>query len=395
MNHTLAPDVLKVMQALKLAPRDKEDNAAPTVTKESLAQELGITPDVLSTLAALGVKTNANEVMHTTQTGYGKELVPLNVLSAEILEIVPKFSTLLSKLPGNHGTGLAVSEKVPVIGDPGLFLGNTEWTTGTPAQAQGNTKNPTQEVTINQGQFIMTIDVSKRLLNYSVADLEQILKMKLAQSFGRTIDALIINGDTEAGATGNVNLDDAAPSTTAYYMQVDHGLRELAINAAASAGIVDVGTFEFADFLDVLNKMGDLASDPSQILFLFNQATYIKALGITEFKDAAQNGKGSTIHTGSITNILGSDLLTCRDIGKTEADGKISTTAASNTKGQFLAIYAPAIQYGFGQSLEIDVVKVPGKGIQIVATGEFGFGILETISGVTGRTVAAGIDVTV
>jgi HK97 family phage major capsid protein len=95
-----------------------------------------------------------------------------------------------------------------------MFGGNTEWTTGqggfiTPA----NHGPATDEIVINQGQFITTVSISKRELNYAPENLEALIRERINRAAARTIDAVIINGDAETGATGNVNLVDAAPTT--------------------------------------------------------------------------------------------------------------------------------------------------------------------------------------
>jgi hypothetical protein len=57
----------------------------------------------------------ANEVMHTTNTGFGKELIPVNVMLDPMLDLVPEYSKLLPLLPGNHGNNMPISAKVPVL----------------------------------------------------------------------------------------------------------------------------------------------------------------------------------------------------------------------------------------------------------------------------------------
>ena len=76
------------------------------------------------------VETKANEVVHTSNTGLGKEIIPTNVMSDNLLDLVSNYSKLLSLLPGNHGNDMPISSKVPVIGEAGLFSGNSEWTSG-------------------------------------------------------------------------------------------------------------------------------------------------------------------------------------------------------------------------------------------------------------------------
>lgn len=375
---------LKVLQALGLVETEKNEVVEAKVHANEIAD--------LKKEEVAEVETNANEVMHTANTGYGKELVPVNVLSEEIIDMIPKYSTFLDQLPGFHGTNMPASLKVPVIGEVDFFQGNSEPTTGALTESQATHRLATGEVTISQGSFIASISVSKRELNYAVGDLEKILKEKLAASAARTIEALILNADSEAGSTGNVNLDDAAPTSTVYYLQQDHGIRELAINGAALT--VDCGTLDYTDFFDIMAKVGEFAADPSQCMWLTNRATYLKAMGLSDFVDASKRGENSTLSGKAITNIGGSDMFVVRDVPKTEADGKVSTTASNNTKGQILYAYKPAIQYGYGQPLEIDVQKVPGKGVNVVATFEFGFAIAQLLAGQTDSSVALGRNIT-
>ncbi len=44
-------------------------------------------------------QTKADEVYHTTNTGYGEELIPTNVLMDPIINMIYKTNSLISKLP--------------------------------------------------------------------------------------------------------------------------------------------------------------------------------------------------------------------------------------------------------------------------------------------------------
>lgn len=364
-----------------------------------------LTADIIAQMGAgeidKEVAKNANEVMHTSNTGYGAELVPVNVLSDRVVNVVPSYGGFLGALPGFQGTGMNATEKVPLVGDPGFFIGNSEATTGAFALAQGGNRAPTAEVLVTQASVIAQVDISKRLLNYSVADIQAYIVQAIAKSATRTIESMILNGDAETGGTGNVNSDDQAPATTFattggaadHRILIDHGMRELAINGSACT--VNAGTFDSADFIAMLNILGDYAADPASLMWIFNRATYNKMLLLDEFKDAAKNGRNSTIWTGAINNIFGSDVVVARDMPKTEADGKRSATPGNNTLGQFGLVWKPAIQYGYGQPMELDIVKVPGKGACVIATMDFGFGIAQKQAGITDSSVALGINVTI
>lgn len=362
-----------------------------------------MTKEILETLGALGiqgagipaVETNANEVMNTGATGYGAELVPSAKLAKEIFDAIPQYASFLNMLPGFHGVGLGKSEEVSVIGDAGFFNLHAEKTTGALALAQGTNREPTAKVTLNQKQYDLTIDVSNELSQFSVlgaAGLEARLKEKIAKAMVRTVEALIINGDTTNAGTGNVNLDDADPADTLYYLGAD-GLRKAGIGGTGTK--VDVGTFDYSDLISVANCLGDYFAAPEECLWLFNRSTYNKALGIAEFADAAKNGKQSTVNTGAITNILGADVVVNRDVPKTEADGKVSTTASNNTLGQFILFWKPAVQYGFGQELQLELFNLGKDGYQLQGWFNVGIALVQKAAGVADSSVGIGYNVTI
>lgn len=367
--------------------------------------KLKLNKDVLETLGKLGIsgdgipelETNANEVMHTSNTNKGAELVPTSVLSQQIFDTILDYSSFLKMLPGYHGVGLNKIEEVPVIGDVGFFSLHAEKTTSAFSLAQGNTTLATAKVTLTQKQYDLTIDVSNELSQFNVlgaAAFEARLKEKIAKAMVRTVEGLIINGDTTNAATGNVNLDDADPADTLYYLGA-LGLRYYGIGGSAGVTKVDVGSFDMADLVSVANLLGDFFADPSQCLWLFNRSTYNKALNIAEFADAAKNGKQSTINTGAITNILGADVVVARDLPKTEADGKVSTTAANNTLGQFLIFWKPAVQYGYGQELQLELFNMGKDGYQLQGWFNVAVSIVQKLAGQGDSSVGVGFNVTI
>lgn len=359
--------------------------------------------EILETLGKLGIQvagaplpiaTNANEAMHTTNTNAGAELVPTQILAKEIFDAIPNYSTFLSMLPGFHGVGLGKSVDVDVIGDVGFFSLHTEKTGGAFALAAGSNKLYTDKVTLTQKQLDLTVDVTNELSQFNVLGAEGLsnkLKEKIAKAMVRTVEAAIINGDTTTAGTGNVNSDDGAPTAGTYYLGFD-GLRKAAI--ADSAAKVNVGTFAFDDLVSVANCLGDYFAVPDDCLWLFNRSTYNKALGIAEFADAAKNGKSSTVNSGAITNILGADVVCNRDLPKTEADGKVSTTPANNTLGQFMCVWKPAVQYGFGQELQLQLFNMGKDGWQLQGWFNVAIAIVQKKGGVGDSSVGVGYNVT-
>lgn len=341
------------------------------------------------------LETKANEVMHSTNTGFGEELVEVDRMSKDILDMVPTYSALLPMLPGNHGTGLAKSELVPIVGEIGLFQGNSEWedAPGTDPDGTRGTKLPTGEIQINQGMFYIEVPISKRLLNYSVTDLYNLVVDKIRKSAGRTVDALILNAD--ASLTGNVNRDgfDFGTLTPAqrdayYYLQCDNGIRKLGI-----ANGVSLGAFDEDDLLDLTEQLGQYGDDDTNLLFITSNKVRNKIRKFDTFKDASINGVASTVEGRKISQVWGIDLVTNRDNpALATSTGKVHNTTG-NTTGQIQLLWKPAVQYGFGQEMDFEVKKVAGKGIILVVTFEFGFAIVDAKAG-QDNTVATGYNIT-
>ena len=339
------------------------------------------------------METKANEVIHTTNTNFWKELIPTNVLLDPLLDLVPTYSKLLPLLPGNHGNWMPISAKVPIIWEADLFQWNSEWTTWAGSFITPANHGPhTGEVTIVQWQYITTVSISKRELNYAPENLEAIIRERVNRAAARTIDAVLINWDAETWATGNVNSDDAAPTAGTYFLQNDHWIREMAINNSQT---VSCGTLDSTDFLTVKNVLDPgYQAESNNLLIIMPSQVYNKALTLSEVITVDKFWPQATIHSWVLAKIFDIDILVARDWPLAEADGKCSATAASNTLGSFAVLYKPAVQYGFGQPLEIEAYKVPGKWVDLVATFEFWFAIANSVASL-GKTVAAGINVTV
>lgn len=334
------------------------------------------------------IATNANEVMHTTNTGAWKELIQTEVWGDAITNLVPNYSYLLPILPGNHWAWLELKENLPIIWEADLYRGNTEYTTWTTALTASGKKAATWTIAVEQGQFILDIFVSKRELRYSVAQLESILKERMARSMARTVDAFIINADK--ATSWNVNLNGATPATDSYFLQWDNGLRKLWI-----ANGVDIWTFDEQDILDMIDKLWEFASNPADLVLVVSRKVYNKMLGFTNLKTYDKNRDNATIITWVLANIFWIDVLVDRNIPTlTATDGTVSSTGASNVKGSIVLLYKPAVQYWFGKIDDFEVTTIAWKGIALTSTFEFWFGVVNGEAGLD-KTVSVGFNITV
>ena len=331
----------------------------------------------------------ANEVMNTGASNFWTELIPTNVLADPLLDMLGNYSRLLPLLPGNHGNNMAVSEKVPVIGEASLFQGNSEWTTGAWTLTPANNWPMTDSVVITQWQFITTVDVSDRELNYATDRLEAIIRERINRSAGETIDAFIINADDTASASGNINWTYTGDP---YFIQWTNWIRKVWI---ANTG-VSVWTITSASYLSVKGVLDErYQGELDNLLFIEPANVYNKSLALSEVITIDKFWPNATISAGVLAKIWNIDVLVSKHFpALTNTSGLVDATSTNNTKGSFACIYKPAVQYGFGKPLQIEVWRVLGKGIKIVATMEFGFAIVNNKAGLW-KTVWLGINATV
>lgn len=116
---------------------------------------------------------------------------------------------------------------------------------------------------------------------------------------------------------------------------------------------------------------------------------------LSDFSDASKRGADSTINGNAIGNIDGADIYKSKELFLTESDGKMSATPASNTKGQILLLYRPAVQYGWGKAFNLEAADVIGKGLLLAGTMNFGFKVIQTKAGMTDSSIAMGRNITV
>ena len=345
---------------------------------------------------------NANEVMHTSNTGAGAEMIPGAILSQKIIDLTPTFQHFLPALSmGFQGNGLPDTLDVTVIGETGHSQGaGAERTSNAIAYAQARNRLATGKVTLTQVPMISIVDLSQKQADFNIAGerIGDLIARATAVQVARDEEAMIINGDTEAGASGNVNSDNQAPATTyateggaAYYAtQHDNGLRKMAFDNSETT---DLGALDFDDYITMMSKIGAYADSMADCMWLANSRVRTKSLGIAEFKNEYQNGRGSTIYTGALSNVLGADYFVNRDQGLTMADGKIDSTG--NTKGQLILVHKPSIIWGRGKAPRTQVIEVLGQGLSFITLWYFAFAVSYQKAGNTSSSLHYGFNITV
>ena len=324
-----------------------------------------------------GKAIKANELMHSTLANYGDEWVP-DLWSSELWRkarienmILPMFRSI--EMPSNPF-------ELPIEGtDPTVyFVPETtyeqQWLLSCAGTVIPYSQVGSGKVTLAAKKLAIRVGFSAELAEDAVIPLLALYREQGLRVMMDAIDHVLLNGDTEAGGTGNINSDDGAPAATAKYMAFN-GLRKLGLvtttaNKLDAAGAPTASLFRQTRFL----MSSKYALQPTQCVYIVDGGTYGKALEANELITVDKYGQSATIITGELGKVYGVPVVASAEMPLTEADGKASATPSNNTKGQALCVYRPGWVVGYRRRIAATMTYIPYfDAYQLVATVRLAF----------------------
>jgi hypothetical protein len=180
------------------------------------------------------------------------------------------------------------------------------------------------------------------------------------------MEAIFINGDTDASATTNINDIGGTPDANDWFL-ITNGFRKsplITTTANSRAG----GSLTSADFLETVKLMGEggrNALDTTKVGFIVDPATHYKALQLADVK-TRDVFNGATIESGRLTGIYGYSVDVSAEMHK-GATGLLANTSGlvdldtqgNNTTGSILAVRWDQWQWGHSGEMTIEAERVP------------------------------------
>jgi len=302
----------------------------------------------------LRVLNNVNDddkharAMDTAESGFGAELIGAQYVS-ELWQAARNLDTLVNDIrtiPMSAPTGY-----VPIDGNVPEMLFVPE-STSSSATAYATSGTPSNRVQLTAKKFTIQQKWSGEMEEDSIIAYVPFLREMLAMSAAVHLGSAYLNGDTTNAGTGNINLDDADPADTKHYLAWD-GIRHYWLVDATGQGVNQAGSLDFANLNVIRGRLngGDDDVDnavtninwglnPRDLRLIADWDTYMAMLDGDVVKSVDKYGPQATVLTGELGSVNGIPLITPPYASKTEADGKASTTEASNTKGQ-ISLFAP------------------------------------------------------
>lgn len=335
-----------------------------------------------------GIK--ANEIHQSTLASGGDEWVGVayssdiwNVVRQEamIVGMLPQFEfpagseSMVIPLESTDPTWYKVSQSSALSANPGGIATNTV------TSSKLTTANKTMTLSKLGARSLWTGELSED----AVLPFANQLREQFAVSGAEYLESAFLDGDTEAGATANINDIAGTPAATDYFLGFD-GPRKLAL-VTNTANSRDAGVLTSEDFLETAKLMGvngRNAIDKTKVKFVIDNATHYKALQLADVKTRDVNS-AATVENGNLTRVYGYDLLVSGHMckagsGLSNTAGKIDVdTASNNTKGQILAIRPDQWRFGYRRNMTMETTRVPAAdATEIVALMRYSFNYRDT-----------------
>ena len=332
------------------------------------------------------------KAMDSAESGFGQQLIGAQYV-ADLWEAARPESRVFSLVDTFDMT--APTAYLPVEADLPEMLFVSEATSSSQSDyATSNTGS--NRVQVDAKKFLIHQIWSTELEEDSIIPFIPFLRRQAALAIAHYSDALVLNGDTTNAATGNINLDDADPADTKYY---------LAFDALRHAGLVDNtanskdagGAVTFALLKGQLTRMRDTAKlidwghpvNPADVVYVTDPTTGEAIAQLDEVLTVDKFGAAATVLTGQLANVGRNPLVTSMAMSLTEADGKVSTTAANNVKGQVVCFNRRGLKAGWRRRIKVEVERMPGRDqSRIVYSLRMGLGRYSTTGAASGIEMA-------
>lgn len=322
---------------------------------------------------------SAVRAMDTAESGYGQQLVGSQYVRDiwEGARYESRVAALIDTFEMTDPTALLpVEVDIPEM----IFVGEN---TANNSSAYATVKTGSNRIQVDAKKFVIHQMWSGELEEDSIIGFVQYLRRQAQIAIAHYTDSVVLNGDTTNAATGNINLDDADPADTKHYLAFD-GIRHAALvdntgNAVdAVGGTTLVGLGNLRGLMYDSTRLMDFGhpTNPDDLVYVADPATADQIALLDEILTLRMNvpGQGALLN-GEVARIIGHPIIASAAMSKTEADGKVSTTAGNNVQGQVVAFNRRAFKIGWRRRVKVETERLPATDQnRIVYSLRMGFG---------------------
>ncbi|MCW5876483.1 MAG: hypothetical protein KIS85_06330 [Anaerolineales bacterium] len=346
---------------------------------------------VLQAMKAVDMPLKANELNQTTLADYGDEWVG-EAYSNDLWRRIVEEGSIAGKIPAVTVPHGVEAINIPLEGAPPTFYKVAQaddledGPLSRPAVTVPASRRGTGKRQLTMGKIGARTVYAGELEEQSFVPWAEELRASIVQEGQEVIDHIVIDGDTAAGATTNINDIGGTPAGTEAFLIAD-GFRKVALMGGAGANARDAGeSFDASDFLETVKLMGlggRNAGNKDKVEFVLDMWTHWASLGLPEVK-TRDVFVSPTIEAGTLTSIWGYRVNATGNMHRVNQDanyglkanaaGKIDMdTVANNTRGALLAVRYDQWRLGYWRRMTIEVTRYPSSDAnEIVALAMLG-----------------------
>ena len=307
-----------------------------------IRQPLGLNPRMLEEW-----QSNLKAAMDSTTAGSGDELVPTQEASTLWMDV--NLETMVAPL----------FSRVDMPSDPfeiPLQLGDVNWYPGTENLAVTATALNTAKQTLTSYELVGQVPWSLTLDEDAVIAMAQEVRTGLVRNAAEVIDDVVLNGDSTA--VNNINADEATISKSdvgkGHWLLGFDGLLHLPLvdntgQANDHSAAVSDGMFN-----EVRGKLGKYGVRPSELAYLMDVNTYIRALSVDNFRTLDKLGPNATVLRGQLGAVEGIPVIVSEQMKLADTDGQVTDAGNVANTGRLLIVNRSQWRVGFRRELAIE-----------------------------------------
>ena len=343
--------------------------------RESLPGTLARDPELQYRQAAQPMLTHLRDMamraaLDSTTAGAGDELVP--TLERAELWMDVNLQTLVGGL-------------IPVFPMPSqpfdipTQLGDVNFFPGAENVAAASSAPGTGKVTLTSHELVAQVPFSFSLEEDNVLpSLLGEIRASLVRNTAEVLDDIILNADTTQ--TNSINADGASirkdTAGKAHWLVGYNGLIHLPL--VENKSMANNHNAQVSDdmFNKIRAKMGRYGVRPSELMWVMDVNTFIRAQSADAFRTMDKLGPNATLLNGMLGAVEGIPVIVSEHMRLADVDGKVTDAGNGSDTGRLLLVNRTQWAQGFRRNLRVDVDRDTQKR-QTVVTVSFRHALAE------------------
>ncbi len=308
--------------------------------------------------------------MDSTTAGSGDELVP-TLERAELWMDVNLQTLVAGMIPA-----------FPMPSQPfdiPTQLGDVAFYPGVENTGPTSTKLSTGKVTLTARELVAQVPFSFSLdEDNALPSLLGEIRNSLVRNSAEVLDDIVLNADTTE--TNNINADDATITTAsagkAHWLLGYDGIIHLPLVDNTDMANNHKSGVSDGMFNAIRAKMGRYGARPSELAWIMDVNTFIRAQSVDSFRTMDKLGPNATVLTGMLGAVEGIPVIVSEQMRLADADGKATSGGNTANTGRLLLVNRTQWAQGYRRMPTVDVLRDPHKR-QTVVTVSFRHALAE------------------